>query len=40
VIYYWRNQMGEIWLLAIYAKSEAANIPVAVLKTLREELES
>ena len=40
VIYYWRNQAGEIWLLTIYAKSEAANIPVAVLKALREELES
>jgi mRNA-degrading endonuclease RelE of RelBE toxin-antitoxin system len=40
IIYYWRNQAGEIWLLTIYAKSEAADIPVVILKALREELES
>jgi mRNA-degrading endonuclease RelE of RelBE toxin-antitoxin system len=40
VIYYWRSRAGEIWLLTIYAKSEAADIPLAVLKALRKELES
>ena len=40
VIYYWRNRAGEIWLLTIYAKSEATDIPLAVLKALRKELES
>ncbi|MBN2495906.1 MAG: transcriptional regulator [Deltaproteobacteria bacterium] len=40
VIYYWRNQAGEIWLLTIYAKSEAVNIPMAVLRAIREELET
>jgi hypothetical protein len=40
VIYYYRNKSGEIWMLTIYAKNEAANIPVSVLKALREELES
>jgi len=40
VIYYWRSRAGEIWLLTIYAKSEAADIPLAVLKALRKELDS
>ena len=39
VIYYWRNHAGEIWLLTIYAKNEAANIPAGILRQLRQEIE-
>lgn len=40
VIYYWKNQMGEIWLLTLYAKNEAADIPLHVLRQLKQEIES
>lgn len=39
VIYYWRDRMGEIWLLTLYAKNEAENIPLNVLRELRKEIE-
>lgn len=39
VIYYYKNKNGQIWLLTIYAKNEAENIPITVLKKLRKELE-
>jgi mRNA-degrading endonuclease RelE of RelBE toxin-antitoxin system len=38
VVYYWRDQQGEIWLLTVYDKHEQENIPAHVLKALREEL--
>ena len=38
VIYYWQNRAGKIWLLTIYAKNEAEDIPADVLKSLRKEL--
>jgi mRNA-degrading endonuclease RelE of RelBE toxin-antitoxin system len=40
VIYYWRNQQGEIWLLTMYAKNEAESIPVQLLKKIKEALEN
>lgn len=40
VIYYWKNNVGEIWLLTLYAKNEAADIPRHVLKMLKQEIES
>ena len=40
IIYYWRNKAGEIWLLTIYAKTEAADMPIDVLRKLRQEIES
>lgn len=40
VIYYWRDSKGEIWLLTLYAKNEAENIPLHVLRELRKEIES
>ncbi len=40
IIYYWRNQQGEIWLLTMYAKNEAENIPAQVLKAIKEALEN
>ncbi len=39
IIYYWRSRAGEIWLLAIYAKSEETDIPPEVLRRIRKELE-
>lgn len=39
VIYYWKTRQGEIWLLTLYAKNEAENIPLQVLRTLRKEIE-
>ena len=39
VIYYWRDRKGEIWLLTIYAKNEAEDLPLAVIKALRKEIE-
>ena len=40
VIYYWRNREGEIVLLTLYAKNEAENIPLNVLRELRKEIKS
>ena len=39
VIYYLQNQKQEIWLLTIYAKNEAENIPTNILKKLKEKFE-
>lgn len=38
VIYYYKNREGQIWLLTIYAKNEDENIPVSILKKIKEEL--
>ncbi|WP_449192202.1 type II toxin-antitoxin system RelE/ParE family toxin [Thauera sp.] len=40
VVYYWKNRAGEIWLLTLYAKNEAADIPLNVLRQLQQEIES
>lgn len=40
VIYFNRLSVGEIWLLVLYAKSEAENIPVHVLRQIKEEIEN
>jgi hypothetical protein len=39
VIYFNRLSVGEIWLLVLYAKSEAENIPVHLLRRIKEEIE-
>jgi len=39
IIYYWLREDGQIWLLTIYAKNEAEDIPPSVLKILRREIE-
>ncbi|GBE13700.1 toxin HigB-2 [bacterium BMS3Bbin14] len=39
IIYYWQREEGEIWLLTIYAKNEAENIPAHILKKLKEAME-
>jgi hypothetical protein len=40
VVYFNRLFAGEIWLLVLYAKSEAANIPAHVLRQIKEEIEN
>jgi hypothetical protein len=39
VIYYLRLQQGQVWMLTLYAKNEAASIPGAILKKIKEELD-
>ncbi len=38
VIYYWKNQAHEIWLLTIYSKSERETIPSHILRQIAEEV--
>ena len=39
IIYYVRMQQGVIWMLTLYAKSVADNIPAHVLRKIRQEME-
>jgi mRNA-degrading endonuclease RelE of RelBE toxin-antitoxin system len=39
IIYYWKSRKDEIWLLTIYAKSEAENISISTLREIRKEIE-
>ena len=39
VIYFLRPAQGVIWMLTLYPKSVADNIPAHVLKQIREEIE-
>ncbi len=39
VIYYWRSRAGQIRLLTLYAKNEAEDIPPAMLRALKKEIE-
>jgi hypothetical protein len=39
VIYYLRSREGQIWFLTLYAKNVAENIPTAVLRKIREEID-
>ena len=39
VIYYLRPQHGQVWMLTLYAKNEAASIPAAILRKIKEELD-
>lgn len=38
VIYYYKSLDAQIWLLTVYAKNELENIPVHILKKIKEEL--
>ncbi len=40
IIYYWKSKSGEIWLLTLYGKNEAADIPRRLLKILKQEIDS
>ena len=39
IIYYWQKADGEIWMLTIYAKNEAENIPAHILRKIKEVME-
>ena len=39
VIYYNTLGHGQVWLLIVYAKSKFDNLPVSLLRQLREELD-
>ncbi len=38
VIYYGVTEHGQIWLLAIYAKSRQTNLPADVIRLLKEQV--
>ena len=40
VIYYFKKQDDEIWLLSIYSKNEVENIPAHVLRQIAKEIEN
>ena len=40
VIYYFKKQDDEIWLLTIYSKNEMENIPAHVLRQIAKEIEN
>ncbi|RIK22096.1 MAG: transcriptional regulator [Chloroflexi bacterium] len=40
VIYYFKKQDDEIWLLTIYSKSETENIPSHILRQIAEEIKN
>jgi mRNA-degrading endonuclease RelE of RelBE toxin-antitoxin system len=40
VIYYFKKQDGEIWLLTLYSKGEVANISAYILKQIAKEIEN
>jgi hypothetical protein len=40
VIYYFKKQDDEIWLLTIYSKNETENIPSHVLRQIAKEIEN
>ncbi len=40
VIYYYKKQDSEIWLLTIYGKSVMENIPAHVLREIAEEIKN
>lgn len=39
MIYYLRLRRGQVWMLTLYAKNEAASIAGPVLKRIKEELD-
>jgi len=40
VIYYFKKQDDEIWLLTMYSKNEVENIPAHVLRQIAKEIEN
>ena len=40
VIYYFKKQDNEIWLLTIYSKSQVENIPAHILRQIAEEIKN
>ncbi len=39
VIYFLRNRQGQIWMLTLYPKNVAENIPAHVLKQIKDEID-
>lgn len=39
IIYYFKKRDDHIWLLTIYAKNEQEDIPLSLLKLIKQELE-
>ena len=39
IIYYLKTVKGQIWLLTLYSKNVADNIPTHILRKIREEIE-
>ncbi len=39
IIYYARVRQGQIWMLTLYAKNVADNIPIHVLRRIKEEID-
>jgi hypothetical protein len=40
IVYYFKKQDNEIWLLTIYGKSEVENIPAHILRQIAEEVKN
>lgn len=40
VIYYFKKQEDEIWMLTLYSKSQTVNIPSHILKRIAEEIKN
>jgi len=40
VIYFWKKQDDEIWMLTVYGKSERSNIPNHIIKKIAEEIKN
>jgi hypothetical protein len=40
VIYYARIQLGQIWMLTLYAKNVSENIPGHILKRIKDEIDA
>jgi len=40
VIYYFKRQQDEIWLLTIYSKNEVENIPAHILRQIAKEIKN
>jgi hypothetical protein len=40
IIYFFKKNDDEIWLLTIYSKNEIENIPAHVLKQIAKEIEN
>lgn len=38
IIYYYRKNEGEIWMLTVYSKNESENIPTHILRQIAEEI--
>lgn len=40
IIYYFKKQNDEIWLLTIYSKGERDNIPTHILRKIAKEIKN